>query len=154
MIISVDFDGTCVTHEFPKTGKNIGAEIVLKELSDCDHKIICTSMRSNEHSITINTDTIKGIKDWFSENDIKLYAINDNPSQDAWSKSRKIYANLYIDDQFLGCPLCYNKEYSDRVFVDWYTVTKMLSEMNVIDGENGIKIMSKLKEKYSEIYNF
>lgn len=25
MIIAVDFDGTCVTHEFPKVGKDIGA---------------------------------------------------------------------------------------------------------------------------------
>lgn len=32
MDICIDFDGTCVTHEFPKVGKNIGAEIVLKEL--------------------------------------------------------------------------------------------------------------------------
>lgn len=25
MTIAVDFDGTCVTHDFPKVGKNIGA---------------------------------------------------------------------------------------------------------------------------------
>lgn len=25
MIIAVDFDGTCVTHEFPRVGKEIGA---------------------------------------------------------------------------------------------------------------------------------
>lgn len=25
MIIAIDFDGTCVTHEFPKIGKDIGA---------------------------------------------------------------------------------------------------------------------------------
>lgn len=32
MVIAVDFDGTCVTHEFPKVGKDIGAVPVLKEL--------------------------------------------------------------------------------------------------------------------------
>lgn len=32
MIIAVDFDGTCVTHEFPEVGKDIGAVPVLKEL--------------------------------------------------------------------------------------------------------------------------
>lgn len=31
MIIAVDFDGTCVTHEFPYVGKEIGAAEVLKE---------------------------------------------------------------------------------------------------------------------------
>lgn len=29
MIIAVDFDGTCVTHEFPKVGEEIGAAPVL-----------------------------------------------------------------------------------------------------------------------------
>lgn len=40
MIIAVDFDGTCVTHEFPRVGKEIGAAEVLKELTDKGHKII------------------------------------------------------------------------------------------------------------------
>ena len=35
MIIAVDFDGTCVTHEFPR----VGAAEVLKELTDKGHKI-------------------------------------------------------------------------------------------------------------------
>ena len=34
MEICVDFDGTCVTHEFPKVGKDIGAVPVLKKLVD------------------------------------------------------------------------------------------------------------------------
>lgn len=33
MIIAVDFDGTCVTHEFPRVGAEIGAAEVLKESS-------------------------------------------------------------------------------------------------------------------------
>lgn len=33
MIIAVDFDGTCVTHEFPKVGKDIGAAPILKNLN-------------------------------------------------------------------------------------------------------------------------
>ena len=31
MIIAVDFDGTCVTHEFPRVGAEIGAAEVLKK---------------------------------------------------------------------------------------------------------------------------
>jgi hypothetical protein len=30
VIIAVDFDGTCVTHEYPKVGRDIGAVPVLK----------------------------------------------------------------------------------------------------------------------------
>ena len=32
MVIGIDFDGTCVTHEFPFVGIDIGAVPVLKEL--------------------------------------------------------------------------------------------------------------------------
>ena len=32
MYICIDFDGTCVTHEFPSIGKDIGAIPVLKEM--------------------------------------------------------------------------------------------------------------------------
>lgn len=45
MIIAVDFDGTCVTHEY--VGKEIGAAEVLKELTDKGHKIILFTMRSH-----------------------------------------------------------------------------------------------------------
>lgn len=47
MIIAVDFDGTCVTHEFPEVGKDIGAVPVLKELVKKGHKIILYTMRSH-----------------------------------------------------------------------------------------------------------
>jgi conserved hypothetical protein len=48
MIIAVDFDGTCVTHEFPRVGEEIGAAEVLKELTDKGHKIILFTMRSHQ----------------------------------------------------------------------------------------------------------
>ena len=37
MILAVDFDGTCVTHEFPEVGRDIGAVPVLKELVEKGH---------------------------------------------------------------------------------------------------------------------
>ena len=51
MTIAVDFDGTCVTHAYPDVGKNIGAEIVLKKLSDKGHKIILYTMRPSSMKI-------------------------------------------------------------------------------------------------------
>lgn len=152
MIISVDFDGTCVTHDFPETGKNIGAEIVLKALDDAGHKIICLSMRSDEHTKTMGTNTIQGIKNWFKKEGISLYAINDNPSQVNFSNSRKVYAHTYIDDQFLGCPLKFNPTYSDRFFVDWYGVAIILNIRGFLSKEEVIKVISELEEKYPELY--
>ncbi len=47
MIIAIDFDGTCVTHAFPKIGKDIGSVPVLKALTEQGHKIILFTMRSD-----------------------------------------------------------------------------------------------------------
>ena len=150
-IIAVDFDGTCVTHEFPKTGKNIGAELVLKRLVDEGNNIICVSMRSEEQISEFGIDTIQSIKDWFKENDINLTAINKNPDQESWSQSRKIYAHTYIDDQFLGCPLLMNGSYSTRPFVDWYKVAILLYKQGFI--ENDITdLLKELRVKYPKLY--
>ena len=47
MEICIDFDGTCVTHEFPKVGKDIGAVPVLKKLIANGHRLILFTMRSD-----------------------------------------------------------------------------------------------------------
>jgi len=152
MFISVDFDGTCVTHEFPQTGKNIGAEIVLRALANAGHKIICVSMRSGEHKDTVGVDTVKAIEDWFKKERIKLYAINDNPAQTSFSNSRKVFAHIYIDDQFLGCPLIENSQYSHRAFVDWYEVVPHLFVNGFLSLEEVKKVISELKKKYPDLY--
>jgi hypothetical protein len=46
-IIGIDFDGTVVTHDFPKIGKDIGAVPVLRKLVDNGHKLILFTMRSD-----------------------------------------------------------------------------------------------------------
>lgn len=40
MIIAIDFDGTCVTHDYPATGKEIGSVKVLKALLAKGHDFI------------------------------------------------------------------------------------------------------------------
>ena len=46
MIIAIDFDGTCVTHEYPYIGKDIGAVPVLQRLVKAGHELILWTMRS------------------------------------------------------------------------------------------------------------
>jgi len=46
MYIVVDFDGTVVTHDFPRIGKDIGSIPVLKRLAAEGHKLIVFTMRS------------------------------------------------------------------------------------------------------------
>lgn len=45
MYIAIDFDGTCVTPEYPEIGKDIGAVPVLKRLVENGHKLILHTMR-------------------------------------------------------------------------------------------------------------
>ena len=111
MVIAVDFDGTCVTHEYPKIGKDIGAIPVLKQLFQYGHQLILWTMRSGKELDDAAT--------WFIDNEIPLYGINCNPIQHTWTFSPKAYAQLYIDDAAFGCPLKFDKEISKRPFVDW-----------------------------------
>ena len=48
MIIAVDFDGTCVSHDYPYIGKEIGAAPVLRELVSAGHELILFTMRDGK----------------------------------------------------------------------------------------------------------
>lgn len=129
MIIAVDFDGTCVTHEFPYIGEDIKSVDVLKELVNKGHKIILYTMRSHKKCKDVE-DPLQEAIDWFRSNNIPLWGINENPEQKSWTDSNKIYANLYIDDANLGVPLCYSS--LTRLYIDWNEVYKKLKNMAII----------------------
>ena len=124
MVIAIDFDGTCVTNDYPYIGKGIGAVPVLKKIVEKGHRIILYTMRENER--------LKDAEQWFESNNIPLWGINNNPAQERWSSSSKIYAHLYIDDAALGVPLKLNKKISDTYFVDWEKVENFLRENGII----------------------
>ena len=130
MIIGVDFDGTCVTHEYPNVGKDIGAETVLLKLTERGCKLILNTMRGN-----IDGDLGDAVQ-WFASKNIPLYGINTNPTQANWTKSPKVYCNIYIDDAALGCPLKFIPEISDRPFVDWLRCERILT--NILDNKTCI----------------
>lgn len=118
-VVGVDFDGTCVTHEFPKIGKdNRFAVEVLKQIVAHGAGIVLFTMRSGEY--------LDAAVKWFEEREIPLYGINTNPTQATWTQSPKAYCHLYIDDAALGCPLKHDPEVCKRPFVDWVEVDRML----------------------------
>ena len=124
MIIAVDFDGTCVTHDYPEIGSDIGAVPVLKELIKNGNKLILFTMRSGS--------TLKDALTWFDDNGIDLWSANLNPEQESWTDSRKVYAHLYIDDAGLGAPVKKDDKLSGRPFIDWVLARKMLVDLKVI----------------------
>ena len=124
MYIAIDFDGTCVTHDYPRIGKEIGATEVLKRLVEAGHKLILNTMRSDKE--------LQDAVNWFKKNGIELYGVNENPTQKRWTNSPKVYAHMYIDDAAFGCPLINAPELSNRQFVDWDSVGRKLIQMGII----------------------
>lgn len=124
MYIAIDFDGTCVTHDYPRIGKDIHAIPVLNKLVSNGHKLILNTMRSGKE--------LDDAVNWFKENNIELFGINENPTQKSWTNSPKVYAHMYIDDAAFGCPLLNMPEISDRPFVNWVFIEVKLSQMGII----------------------
>lgn len=124
MKITIDFDGTCVTNEYPLIGKSIGAERVLKALIHRKHKLILFTMRSGE-------DLLEAIQ-WFYDNNIKLYGVNKDPDQESWTTSPKANSDINIDDRDLNIPLIKNKIISDKPFVNWKEVNRILIEKLIL----------------------
>lgn len=139
MDIAVDFDGTCVTHEFPKVGKTLPYAVeTLTDLVDKGHHLILFTMRSdrtekgavdNPEIADVYGNFLQDAIDWFKKYNIPLYGIQKNPQQ-GWTTSPKAYAHLYIDDAALGCPLIYGMH--NKPYADWYMIRKMLQERHII----------------------
>ena len=110
MYIAVDFDGTIVKHEYPKIGEDVGAFPWLKLWQEKGAKLLLWTIRDRGEFTKAVAHTIS--------NGVKFYGYNDNPDQKDWSNSRKMYANIYVDDAAYGCPLIYPEDGS-RPYVDW-----------------------------------
>jgi hydroxymethylpyrimidine pyrophosphatase-like HAD family hydrolase len=133
LTIAIDFDGTIVTHEYPKIGKDVGAFPWLKLAIEYGHRLILFTMRSGRE--------LREAVEYCRENGVEFYSINDNPEQNSWTTSRKVYANLYIDDAALSIPLAFDEKHSRRPFVDWGVVGPKLIEVikNVAFQETKIR---------------
>lgn len=124
MIIAIDFDGTCVGHLYPDVGPDVpGAVSTLKQFIEDGHRLILYTMRSGQHlQDAVNWGLSRGI-DW--------WAVNTNPDQHTWSTSPKVYANLYIDDAALGCPLRdHPSAHVTRPCVDWSAIYEWVCKLD------------------------
>lgn len=121
-IIGLDFDGTCVEHNYPLIGADIGAVPTLQELGrKC--RIILYTMRDKE-------PLAEAVK-WCERNKIELWAVNNNPEQ-TWTTSPKVYCHMYIDDAALGTPLIYHP--NRRPYVNWKEMRSLLMNRGLIRG--------------------
>ena len=117
-IIAIDFDGTCVEHEYPSVGMDVeGAVETLRALNNKGHKLILFTMRSGDK-------LDKAVK-WFKDRNIELWAVNENPEQKQWTESPKVFADVYIDDAALGCPIMFIDGVR-RPVINWRKVREWL----------------------------
>ena len=123
-VIAVDFDGTCVEHNYPAIGMDVeGAVDVLRTLNKHGHRIILNTMRSGQR--------LEAAVRWFRDRKIELWAVNRNPEQEQWTSSPKVYADIYIDDSALGCPRIF-LEGVRRPVVNWSKVRQLLESDGMI----------------------
>ncbi len=98
MIIAVDFDGTIVTHEYPKIGKELPFAIdSLKRLQqNPENQLVLWSVREGKE--------LEEAVEFCRERGLEFYAVNSNyPEESAeHSEPRKLKVDLFIDDRNLG----------------------------------------------------
>ena len=126
LILAVDFDGTIVEDAYPKIGKPmLFAFETLKKLQEEGHRLILWTYRCGtplDEAIT------------FCENNgIFFYAINSSFPEEEYnnSASRKIHADLFIDDRNIGG------------FLGWGEIYQMLTNSRL-----------PLKEKKKGLFDF
>jgi len=97
LTIAVDFDGTIVEHRYPKIGNELPFAIeTLRALQKKGHKLILWTYRSEQE--------LDAAVEFCREKGLEFYAVNKNyPEEKRNDKiSRKILADLYIDDRNFG----------------------------------------------------
>lgn len=117
MIIAVDFDGTIVTHEYPKIGKEIPFAIEsLKRLQQIpDIQLILWTVREG---VELN-DAVE----YCRNQGLEFYAVNNNYPEEKQTdqQPRKLKADLFIDDRNLGG------------LPDWGIIYRMITTRKYLD---------------------
>jgi len=91
MIIAVDFDGTLVDHRYPEIGAvKEGAKEAMKAFKKAGHKIVVWTCRAGQEE--------QNVRQFLLQNDVPFDSVN-TPAPGADLGTRKIYADVYIDDK-------------------------------------------------------
>lgn len=98
MIIAVDFDGILCDNQFPAIGPpRLSVISAVQEMIDLGHEVILWTSRVE----TALADAVK----WCESYGLHFCAVNDNAPSNLktyGTNSRKIYADIYIDDHNIG----------------------------------------------------
>ena len=133
--IAIDFDGTIVEHEYPKIGKEkLFAFQTLKELEKLGVRLILWTFRTGkELDDAVNYCRLNGIE---------FYAVNKNYPEEVFDEtvSRKIDADIYIDDKNIGG------------FPGWSGVWQILIPYELLQQEAEKRISSGRKNIFKRLF--
>ena len=133
--IAIDFDGTIVEHEYPKIGKEkLFAFQTLKELEKLGVRLILWTFRTGkELDDAVNYCRLNGIE---------FYAVNKNYPEEVFDEtvSRKIDADIYIDDKNIGG------------FPGWSGVWQILIPYDLLQQEAEKRISSGRKNIFKRLF--
>lgn len=129
MTIAVDFDGTIVENRYPEIGdERMFATETLKMLIQDRHRLILWTCREGR----LLDDAIN----WCKERGVEFWAINKDFPEENITKnqqfSRKIKADLFIDDRMVGG------------LPDWGTIYQMI--------KNNKTLEQVIQESFGKIY--
>jgi hypothetical protein len=133
--IAVDFDGTIVEHNYPEIGKEkLFAFQTLKELEKMGAQLILWTFRTGKE--------LDEAVEHCRKNGIEFYAVNKNYPEEIFDEtiSRKINADIYIDDKNVGG------------FPGWSEIWQILNPFELQQKEAERKIASARKNIFKRLF--
>ncbi len=133
--IAVDFDGTIVEHEYPGIGKEkLFAFQTLKELEKRGASIILWTFRAGKE--------LDEAVEFCRKNGLEFYAVNKNYPEEVFDEtvSRKINADIYIDDKNIGG------------FPGWSEVWQILIPYEIQEQEAEKRISSLQRNIFNKLF--
>lgn len=134
--IAVDFDGTIVEHQYPEIGKEkLFAFRTLKELEKKGARLILWTFRTGKE--------LDDAVEFCRRNGIEFYAVNRNYPEEVpdESVSRKIDADIYIDDKNIGG------------FPGWSEIWQMIFPFEAEQEEAEKRIRSARKNIFTRLFS-
>lgn len=106
LILAIDFDGTIVEDAYPQIGSpKLFAFETMREFQKDGHRLILWTYRYGER--------LEEAVEFCKKNEIEFYAVNKNYPEETFQGkvSRKIHADLFIDDRNVGGMLAWGEIY-------------------------------------------
>ena len=140
--IAVDFDGTIVEHAYPEIGKEkLFAFQTLKELNKMGASLILWTFRTGKE--------LDEAVEFCRMNGVEFYAVNRNYPEEVFDEtiSRKINADIYIDDKNIGGFPGWSEVYQ---MINPFELRQMAAEKRIASTGNIFRRLFGRKDKKNE----